>query len=179
VSLLSAEEIVRGLVAQGVPREKAERQARYVRVEGTPPNPPTTLTTTAKPGDPPVWVHMPASSITLRIPWSALISDNAMYLTRNGKRYKTPEYRQAQKSIAALAADAMDGRPPAAFPLAIEGLFWFPNNHRRDVLNFGAALADSLKGIAFEDDSWIYRAVWERIAVDVDAPRCMLTLTPK
>jgi hypothetical protein len=62
----------------------AEKQGRvgYVRVVGTPPDPPTTITTSHKPGDPMVLVRGSDWPLSLRIPWSCLISDNALYLTR-------------------------------------------------------------------------------------------------
>lgn len=160
-------------------RIKAEREGRragYLRVEGTPPNPPTTLTTTAKPGDPPVWIRMPDAPITLRIPWSCLVSDNAMYVTRNGKRYKSPRYREARAKVAAIAREAMQGRRPLDQPLALTARVWVPDRHRRDVHNFGATLADALTRLVFTDDKWLYRVTWERSGVDVDAPRAEIVI---
>lgn len=118
--------------------------------------------------------------VRLRIPWSALISDNVKHLTdtKTGRRYCTTEYRDARKRVRALASDAMHGRPPAECPLALVGRIWLPNNRRHDVHNYGKCLADALTGVVFADDSWLYDTRWIRAGVDVDAPRCELTITP-
>lgn len=120
-----------------------------------------------------------AEPVALRIPWSCLVSDNAMYVVdkKTGKRHTTAEYREARKRIRALAKDAVFG-PLADRPLAVVGRFYVPNNHRRDTHNFGAALADSLKGVVFTDDHWLHDVRWIRAGVDVDAPRCELTISP-
>lgn len=49
------------------------------------------------------------------------------------------------------------GRPRAAGRVCVGGLFVAPDRRRRDLDNvFGKALFDSLKGLAFGDDSQIY-----------------------
>jgi Holliday junction resolvase RusA-like endonuclease len=116
--------------------------------------------------------------ITLRIPWSALVSDNEMYVVREGKRYTSPKYRDARKRVTQLAFDIMGDRPLYDAPLSLIGRVWVPNGHRRDVHNFGATIADSLKGVVFTDDHWLHDVRWIRAGVDVDAPRCELVITP-
>jgi Holliday junction resolvase RusA-like endonuclease len=173
--MLTAEEIARGLIAQGVPREVAEKQARVhagyqamlaipVPMRGAAP-----LSTT------PIMAPAP---ITLRIPWSALVSDNALYVVREGKRYRTAEYKAAQKAVASLARDTMRGRPLYDAPLAITFRFWVPNGQRRDVHNFIAGLADSLKGVVWTDDHWLHEGTWRLVGRDIDAPRAELTISP-
>lgn len=176
--MLTAEEMVRALMAQGVPREMAEKQARAELVR----NPYTgvtggdyTVTFPRVSEKPPQISDTP---ITLRIPWSALVSDNALYVVREGKRYRTAEYKAAQKAIAALARDAMQDRPLYDAPLSITFRFWVPNGQRRDVQNFIAGLADSLKGVVWTDDHWLHEGGWRLVGRDIDAPRCELTITP-
>jgi Holliday junction resolvase RusA-like endonuclease len=152
-------------VSLDAPKSDAELLAMLAQKQGAPRLPAVLLPDTDWP-------------LRLRIPWSCLISDNALYLTRGGKRFKTPEYREAQKRIQALATDAMDGRPKADCPLVITFTFYVPNTQHRDVHNFIAGLADSLKGVVFTDDHWLHRGGWTHAGRDIDAPRCELTITP-
>lgn len=156
-------------------RMKAEREGRQsgdvrVVVKSYQLNPAPTSTVVARLLEP--------EPIRLRIPWSCLISDNALYVTRDGKRYKSPEYREAQKKIAQHATEVMDGRPLFACPLHIAFHFYVPNGQRRDVHNFIAGIADSLKGIVFTDDHLLHKGGWTHAGRDIDAPRCELTITP-
>jgi Holliday junction resolvase RusA-like endonuclease len=179
--MLTAEEIARGLIAQGVPRDRAEAQARReagCQYVGRSPLIPDGLP--IAPG-PLAIMHVQLTGfapITLRIPWSALVSDNALYVVREGKRYRTAEYKAAQKAVASLARDTMRGRPLYDAPLAITFRFWVPNGQRRDVHNFIAGLADSLKGVVWTDDHWLHEGTWRLVGRDIDAPRAELTISP-
>lgn len=187
MTLLSVEELARGLERAGVPREKAEAEARrqhgaarYLRVEGTPPSPPTTITTTHKPGDPLVWHRMPDSPITIRIPWSCLIRDNARVGPRGeGRIGTTKEYREAKRKIAERVKETVGEVELLAVPLALVGRVWLPTAQtRNDVHNFAKAVHDALQGVLIVNDSWLWDTRWIRAGVDVDSPRCELTITP-
>ena len=116
--------------------------------------------------------------ISLRIPWSALVSDNAKYGVVNGKLIAQKPYRAAKKAIGKLAADAMNGRPAAACPLALVARVYVPDNRVHDVVNFSKCVHDALKGTVFTDDQWLHDVRWIRAGVDVDAPRAEITISP-
>jgi Holliday junction resolvase RusA-like endonuclease len=126
---------------------------------------------------------VPLEGAYVRIPWSHLVSDNAKLRAALDKKGRptvvlTPDYREAKKRIGELCAEAMDGRPALTVPLRLVAQVWVPNNHRRDVVNFSKALHDAMAGTIFEDDSQLHDVRWIRAGVDVDAPRCELTITP-
>jgi Holliday junction resolvase RusA-like endonuclease len=164
-------------------RMKAEREGRSRRATfvtqilgGYPPTFTVTDTTTLT-----ALVLPPQTitrSISLRIPWSALVSDNAKYGVVNGKLIAQKPYRAAKKAIASLAQDAMAGRPPAECPLALHARVWMPDNRRHDLTNSCKIVHDALEGTIYTDDVWLHRVTWERAGVDVDAPRCELTISP-
>lgn len=158
----------------------ATKQARvgYVRRADEPPPPPTTMTTTYKPGEPLVYVRISDWPVSLRIPWSALVSDNAKYGVVNGKLIAQKPYRAAKKAIASLAQDAMVGRLPAECPLSLHARVWMPDNRRHDLTNSCKIVHDALEGTIYTDDVWLHRVTWERAGVDVDAPRAELTISP-
>jgi Holliday junction resolvase RusA-like endonuclease len=169
-------EVAALLRRQGVPEDRIARQlgARDQTTTARPqyPVPPA-------PGLP---AECPTAPILLRIPWSALVSDNAK--SRAALRgttatiVLTPAYREAKQRIRALCQDVMAGRPPLTIPLALEARVWVPDRHRRDVVNFSKALHDALTGTVFLDDSQLHDVRWLRAGVDVDAPRAELTITP-
>jgi Holliday junction resolvase RusA-like endonuclease len=125
----------------------------------------------------PLTILMP---VRLRIPWSALASDNDKYRVNKeeGRLYATAQYREAKKRIKNLATEAMDGRPAAACPLALVARVYVPDNRVHDVVNFSKCCHDAMKGVVFTDDQWLHDVRWIRAGVDVDAPRCELTITP-
>jgi Holliday junction resolvase RusA-like endonuclease len=118
--------------------------------------------------------------LTLRIPWSCLISDNDKHVVEKGtgRRFTTPEYKNAQARIRLLAGDALEGRPAASGPMAFVARVWMPDRRRHDVLNFGKCTIDSLTGLVFVDDSQLHDVRWIRAGVDVDQPRAELTISP-
>lgn len=117
-------------------------------------------------------------TIIVRIPWSALVSDNRKYGVINGKLVAQKPYRVARRAIHALAVETMNGRPAADIPLRLVARVYVPDNRVHDVVNFSKAVHDALKGTVFTDDRWLYDARWIRAGVDVDAPRCELTISP-
>jgi Holliday junction resolvase RusA-like endonuclease len=184
--ILGADEIVRGLVAAGVPREKAEREAARECGYSVEPSP--------RCGLGPLPPLMPddgddsdVSTITLRIPWSCLVSDNAKFRvgvkrTRTGNYVGafilTAEYRRARDTIKRHAKEAMGDRLPMDSPLRLTARVWVPDNHARDVVNFSKACHDALQKVVFTDDRWLHDVRWIRAGVDVDAPRAELVIEP-
>lgn len=116
--------------------------------------------------------------VRLRIPWSALVSDNAKYGVVGGRLIAQKPYRAAKKAIHKLAKDVMNGRPAAACPLRLVANVYLPDNRVHDVVNFSKCVHDALKGSVFVDDQWLHDVRWIRAGVDVDAPRCELTISP-
>lgn len=144
------------------------RAGHYVHVVGTPPNPPMTLTT------------YPVQPITLRLPWSALVSDNDKFVAkRRGEKAMmviTEPYATAKERIAQLARDTMGNHAALEVPLSLTARVWFPGGRTNDVTNWCKLVHDALEGIVYTDDRWIHDARWIRAGVDVDAPRCELTI---
>jgi hypothetical protein len=182
---MSAAEIERGLVAAGVPSDRARAEAlrqtanRAAAFPQANPNRAETGLTASTAHT----VHYrviinPELPINLRIPWSALVSDNAKYGVLKGKLIAQKPYREAKRAIGALARDVMQGRPPAAIPLQLVAKVYVPDRRVHDVVNFSKCVHDSLKGTVFVDDQWLHDIRWIRAGVDVDAPRCELTISP-
>lgn len=167
MSLLSREAIVRGLVAQGVPRAVAERHVENLdRLE-------------AESGAPRLTVIEPQmASVTIRIPWSALVSDNEKYTVANGRIVLTEGYRTAKKAIGERAADAMGGFPHYSGPLTLTARVWMPDNRPHDLTNFCKVVHDGIEHVVYHNDSQLHDVRWIRAGVDVDAPRCELTISP-
>lgn len=173
--LLSPEEIERGLVAQGVPLERARAVARGGVI------PPT-----ARDARPVVEIlAMPAIRwpFRLTIPWSLLVSDNQITATLiNGhpQPVRTQKYRDAKSGVRKLAVAAM-GQPkpePANYPLSLEARVWVPDNRIHDTANLQKCAHDALESIVYTKDAWLYRVMWERVGTDVDAPRAEITILP-
>lgn len=127
--------------------------------------------------------NCPVSStpITLRIPWSALVSDNDKFVA--GMKGPKPviritkEYAEAKARIASLARDTMAGRPPIGQPVELTARVWFPGNRGNDVTNWCKLVHDALNEIVYEDDKLIHDARWIKAGIDVDAPRAEITIT--
>lgn len=122
-------------------------------------------------------VHRTAP-VSLTLPWSWLISDNAKYLIRRGRLFKTVEYREARKKIATLALGRMEGAGPMACPLQLVARVYVPDNRIHDVHNFGKCAIDAMTKTVFVDDHWLHDVRWIRAGVDVDSPRAELSIRP-
>src|SRR6185295_17372015 len=125
MSVMTENEIASALRAQGVPEHLiARRLGRETPVAAS------------------------TAPVVLRLPWSALVSDNEHYAPalRAGKPVLILQerYRIAKAAVAKLATDLMDGRPALTTPLAIHARVYVPNNHRRDSVNFGKCVQDAL-----------------------------------
>lgn len=186
--------IIAGLLRQNVPRWKAEQEADRILAEEEVfrakvavvsdrmvehPLPPTPRPVVGFGPPPPVFL----GALFLRIPWSALVSDNAKDRCAcrgqgTAVRLTTQPYKDARDKIQDIAREAMNGRPATDIALALHARVFVPNNHRRDVVNFSKALHDALTSVVFQDDSQLWDTRWTRAGLDVDAPRAEITITP-
>lgn len=147
-------------------RMKREREARRTGRQHAPP-------CAQAPARPTI-----AWPVMLRIPWSRLCSDNERHGVINGRLLLTTKYRQSKAAIAALAREQLGDVEPVAIPLAFTGRVWLPDHRLHDPCNFGKSTQDALAGVVYVDDRWLWRVVWERAGVDVDAPRAELSISP-
>lgn len=120
--------------------------------------------------------------VQLTLPWSTLVSDNEKHrpMLRGSQAImviKRP-YAEAEKRIRGLATSKLGSAAPANHPVQIAAKVWVPDDRPHDQVNFAKLVHDSLEGVVYNNDRWIYRAVWERAGVDVDQPRAEITITP-
>lgn len=170
---LSYDAIVRGLVEQGVPREMAEASARR---ELALANRLPEQRQTAQEIPDVIW------PIRLTIPWSALVTDNSKFRAaiRGSQACMVIQqgYAHARQRIEQLAQLAMDGAAPVTMPLAFVGRVFMPSQRRIDPSNCAKLVQDALNKIVYADDAWLYDVRWLNAGVDVDAPRCEVTISP-
>lgn len=182
---LSADEIERGLVDQGVPREKAKARALELVGGGAPTVHRSSLTVHKSPAQ----ADRPAIEwpVTLLLPWSYLVSDNAKYVARIAgtmekpvpKLNLSPEYRRGKGLVHDAARTKLGLVEPAAIPLALEARVWVPDDNRaHDVCNFAKCVHDALEDVVYTKDRWLHDIHWIRAGVDVDAPRCEIRIAP-
>ena len=200
---LSRDSIVAGLVAQGVPRDRAELVAeKEIDREQLSPS------RFAREADPRVtvagaehWtlgapiasleIQAPAIEwpVRLLLPWSLLVSDNERkepYLVHEGgkphaRMRLTKRYREAKAKIEQLARGKLGVVAAAAdVELELTAKVWVPGGSysRNDVCNFGKGVHDALEGIVYVNDNQLHATHWLRAGVDVDAPRAELTIAP-
>jgi Holliday junction resolvase RusA-like endonuclease len=173
MSGLTVAQIEEGLVALGIPKEKAHWQAMQEcgLHDATTARAPTYRAPLPSP---------PPSAWPLRItlPWSTLVSDNARYTVHYGRLHLTKPYRAARKAIRHRVRDLMGGTLPVEFPLRLEARVWVPDRRLHDCCNFAKGVADALEKHVYTSDKWLYEVHWIRAGVDVDAPRAELRITP-
>lgn len=185
---LTRDEIVRALQRQY--KISPKRAAEMVERRFPPGQAATASVPTSAPA-PPKRVPLP---FDLRIPWSHLVSDDARYGVMSGRpsamdiatsaaratprMILKPEYRAAKEKIRKLARDQLGTVDPLAFPLALHARVWIPDDIRaHDVPNFAKLVHDSLEGVVYINDRWLWDARWTRMGVDVDAPRAEVRIT--
>jgi len=156
---LTDEQIRRGLIAQGVPPEKAAR-ATMAPIAG---HRSTTL------------AAAPAGPVTLVLPWSCLISDNR-HRGPVSSRADAAAYKLARTRAHAEAAEQWGPRAPFSGRIALVARIFLPNAQRRDVGNFAKCLKDALSGVAYADDVQVVDERWIRAAIDVDRPRAEILI---
>jgi Holliday junction resolvase RusA-like endonuclease len=123
------------------------------------------------------------TSLTLTLPWSVLVRDNAKYgvtinrTTRKPMLILTPEYRSGKDSAYLLAKRQMN-RTPMTGPLTLVAILYEPNRSRgRDVTNFCKMVHDALEKAAYDNDSQLDDVRWIRGPVDAANPRVEITIT--
>lgn len=102
-----------------------------------------------------------AETLTFRVPWDALCSDNRKFLS--GKFILTNEYRQSKLDIAACAMKAAGKSrwKRAEGPLGMEVVVTEPDHRKRD-LNWSKNAKDgiTLGERVWWDDSQVRHEVW-------------------
>jgi hypothetical protein len=198
--MMDRDEMIRGMIDQGIPRHKAEAEADRLLAESARQLEPSPFARVSPPPGfvrsemdsdvrqamtAPIWPKPGAWQWPFRmvLPWSHLISDNRKYAPalRGGKPalILTVEYRAAKRLAGQAARRAWgEGSPYADGLLELTARVFFPNDYRkRDAHNFQKCAHDALKGIVIEDDD-ILVPRWIPAGVDVDAPRAELTFNP-
>ena len=161
---LTDEQIRRGLIAQGVPAEKASRALGSAFYGNRQPQKQEPTLATA-----------PAGPVTLVLPWSCLISDNR-HRGPVSSRADAAAYKLARTRAHAEAAEQWGPRAPFSGRIALVARIFLPNAQRRDVGNFAKCLKDALSGVAYADDVQVVDERWIRAAIDVDRPRAEVTI---
>jgi Holliday junction resolvase RusA-like endonuclease len=173
--LLNAQEIERGLIAMGVPRDRARAEAlRQVDSDQS------TAVSPLYPARPSV-SDLPAIQwpVRLTLPWSSLVSDNERYGVINGKLLLTSAYRRGKGLVRDLARETLGEIALADYPLSLEARVWVPDEfHAHDVCNFAKAVHDALQGVLITNDRWLWDTRWIHAGADIDAPRAEVTITP-
>lgn len=177
---MTADEIVRALMAQGVPGERAERFAASA-IE-------TRSGARAGAVEPPAPLVVHPAAVRLTLPWSALCPDNeresAGLTMRGGKplprKVMTARYREARNKIIGVARELMRTENAAPFdvPLSLVAHVFTPTQRRVDVANFAKGVHDALNKIVYTDDNWLYDVRWVRCGMDMDRPRVELEISP-
>jgi Holliday junction resolvase RusA-like endonuclease len=113
----------------------------------------------------------------LTLPWICLVPDNARFGIVKGKRklFLSKRYRTA-KDQTVLLAQAQVKQEPFAGLVSVLAVFYPPDKRRRDALNLGKALMDSLEGICYRDDSQIAQATFRKAAPDSANPRVEISV---
>ncbi len=123
------------------------------------------------------WVSRAITTLTLTIPWEYLAQDNHRHLPRHGRLITAPGYRRAKLAVEQIAALSWRG-PQLVGPVQVYGRAWFPDKRKRDAGNYRKLLTDAFSGIAYADDSQVWRETWDRCGVDRANPRIELTVEP-
>jgi hypothetical protein len=117
--------------------------------------------------------------VKLLLPWSYLVSDNARYGVVDGKLLLTKGYRRCKGQIRELARAKLGMVEAVSIPLRLEARVWVPDEMRaHDVCNFAKCCHDALQTVVYANDRWLWDTRWIHVGVDVDAPRCELTILP-
>lgn len=161
---MTSSETVEALVRRGVPRDRAERsvykQSATIKQE--------TRETVGLP-------------LTLTLPWSCLVSDNKRYSAtiRSGKPLLvlSASYREAKDRIEHIARNATAGKAPELDPVELTGQVSVPDHRRHDLSNFCKIVHDSLEGIIYANDHQITKLIWQKVGVDIDSPKAIVTIS--
>lgn len=179
VTILSEDAMRRALRAQHVPEHLIERHLQRDQSTAVRPLYPARAE--------PIGLPQIVWPVTLLLPWSYLVSDNARYVARvvgardkpHAKLNLSPDYRRGKGQVAQAARTKLGDVEPVSIALTLEARVWVPDEIRaHDVCNFAKAVHDALQTIVYTNDRWLWDTRWIRAGVDVDAPRCELTIRP-
>lgn len=93
-----------------------------------------------------------------------------------GRLLLSKKYRQ-KKDAANLCAKGQCKDGPLDGPVRLEGVAYWPDRRRRDLLFFAKALHDALEGVCYNDDSQIVEVSYRVGGLDKDNPRVELEVT--
>jgi len=156
---LTDEQIRRGLIAQGVPPEKAARAAM---------SPTSEHLSTAL-------AAAPAGPVTLVLPWSCLISDNR-HRGPVSSRTDAAAYKLARTRAHDLAREQWGSASVFTGPVSVGLVFTPPRLGKPDPVNLLKCLLDALVGVCYADDVQIYRLAVDRLAPSIDRPHVTITV---
>lgn len=112
----------------------------------------------------------------LVIPYALLARDNERIGgMMRGRLLLSRKYRQ-KKEMAGLSAMAQYKGEVLQGPVRLEGVAYWPDRRRRDLLFFAKALHDALEGVCYEDDSQIAEVVYRVGGIDKANPRVELEI---
>lgn len=125
--------------------------------------------------------HVPLEApLHLVVSFDALESDNKRSAPLGAaKRRAGQKYAEARARFRQQLRDQYEGEPVTE-AVSIHAAVWFPDLQARDVINYAKIIGDSLKGIVIADDRWpiARRNTQEGAGVDVDRPRCVISIEP-
>jgi crossover junction endodeoxyribonuclease RusA len=118
-------------------------------------------------------------TLTVTLPWDALMGDNHRLLPSRGRLIANPKYA-ATKDAAAWLMRAQNGTAEArTTPVAVVGRVWFPDRRKRDAGNYRKLVTDALSDAGvLADDSLIHDERWVLAGIDKADPRMVVTITP-
>jgi Holliday junction resolvase RusA-like endonuclease len=114
--------------------------------------------------------------VKLVIPYALLARDNERIggMIR-GRLLLSKKYRQ-KKEMACAAAKTQHKDGPIEGPVRLQGVAYWPDRRRRDLLFFAKALHDALEGVCYVDDSQIAEVSYRVGGIDRDNPRVELAI---
>jgi Holliday junction resolvase RusA-like endonuclease len=114
--------------------------------------------------------------VNLTIPYALLARDNERIggMIR-GRLLLSKKYRK-KKEMAGLSAMSQYKGDPIDGPVRLEGVAYWPDRRRRDLLFFAKALHDALEGVCYVDDSQIAEVSYRVGGIDRDNPRVELAI---
>lgn len=116
-------------------------------------------------------------SVTVIVPFDALVGDNHRLIPARGRLIASSKYRDAKEALRLrLRAHRPKLRLHTGY-VALDCVFYWPDQRKRDTTNYAKMLCDALTGIAYADDVQIADARYRRGGVDRQNPRVEITIT--
>ena len=111
----------------------------------------------------------------LTLPFALLVSDNRKAGGMVG--VSSREYRAGKRAIRSEAREQWAGRTLTG-EVRLRGVYWLPDERRRDTSNFVKALHDALETVCYEDDEQVTDYAYRVAGEDAANPRLELVLEP-